>query len=506
MSTISLLALVAISAFSFLFFRFHKLRRYRLPPGPPRLPIIGNLFNAPKSFEWLTYQAWSRKYGSDVVHYQILGTNFVVINSAEAADDLFERRSNNFSDRPAFTMVQLTGWRRTFGVMQYGDEWRTHRRLFHQYFRAPIVPAYHHSSAMAVQDLLRSLRRTPDQWMQHVRFMAGSNILRVAYGMELVSAEDPRLEIIEKSMQVFSKITVAGAYLVDSFPILKHVPTWFPGGRFKREAAEWRPIVNAMYMVPYTEAKESFSSGNYKPSITTEIMSEIGQLANETEQKALEDVAIGAMGTAFAAASDTTTLTLLNFVLAMLLYPHVQTAAQKALDGAIGNDRLPEIADKNTLSYVTAVMYECLRWRPPLPLSIPHRSIADDEYNGFHIPAGSIVIGNAWAILHDPARYPDPETFAPERFLDTHGALCADVPEPLAAFGYGRRICPGRYFAYDVVWLAIASMLAAFDITKPIDENGHVIEPSGEYMSGTFSFPVPFEADFKRREHVDIPM
>lgn len=56
-----------------------------------------------------------------------------------------------------------------------------------------------------------------------------------------------------------------------------------------------------------------------------------------------------------------TTLTLLNFVLAMLLYPHVQTAAQKELDGAIGSDRLPEIADKDALPYITAVMYECLR-------------------------------------------------------------------------------------------------------------------------------------------------
>lgn len=59
-----------------------------------------------------------------------------------------------------------------------------------------------------------------------------------------------------------------------------------------------------------------------------------------------------------------TMLTILNFVLAMLLYPHVQTAAQKALDDAIGRDRLPEIADKDAVPYITAVMHECMRWVP----------------------------------------------------------------------------------------------------------------------------------------------
>ncbi|GJF00668.1 cytochrome P450 [Phanerochaete sordida] len=504
MSTFTTLALATASLISFLLYH-HRVRKYKLPPGPPRLPIIGNLFNAPKSFEWLTYQAWGHQYNSDVVHFQILGTNFIVVNSAGAADELFDRRSNNFSDRPDILMVQLTGWIRSFGLMQYGDGWRAQRRLFHQYFRASAVPTYHQSSATAVQDLIRNLCRSPDQWMQHVRFMAGSNILRVVYGMELVSAEDPSLDIIEKSVEIFSKITVAGAYLVDYFPMLKHVPAWFPGGRFKREAAEWRPIVNDMFVVPYDQAKESFSSGDYKPSITTEILSEIGQLKRETEQKALEDVAIVTMGSAFAAAYDTTTLTLVNFVLAMLLCPHVQAEAQKKLDETIGSDRPPEIADKSTLPYITAVMYECLRWRPPLPLSLPHRSTADDEYKGFHIPAGSIVIGNAWAILHDPARYPDPEKFLPERFLDAHGALRADVPEPLAAFGYGRRVCPGRHFAYDLVWLAIANVLAAFDIVKPVDVHGRPVEPSGEYTSGTFSFPVPFQAAFRMRGKVAIP-
>ena len=64
MSTFPPSALVAASIAVFLFLYFHKQRRYKLPPGPPRLPFVGNLLNAPRSFEWLTYQAWSRQYSA----------------------------------------------------------------------------------------------------------------------------------------------------------------------------------------------------------------------------------------------------------------------------------------------------------------------------------------------------------------------------------------------------------------------------------------------------------
>ncbi|GJE98982.1 cytochrome P450 [Phanerochaete sordida] len=506
MSAFSIPALLVASAISFLLLYLNRARKYKLPPGPKGLPVVGNLFNAPKAFEWLVFQDWSRQYDSDVVHFEIIGTHFVVLNSAKSADDLFEGRSSNYADRPETPMAQLSGWRWNWGIMRYGDNWRAHRRLFHRFFRAPVVPAYHASEATAVHELLRGLRDKPDQWMRHIRFMAGSNVLKIVYSMELESADDPRLDVIEKSVKVFSRVTTAGAYLVDSFPILKHVPAWLPGAQFKRDAAAWKPIVDEMHMLPYRNVKASFSSGNFTPCILTEILSEMDLIKDADERKAFEEVVIGTMGTAYAAASDTTMLTILNFVLAMLLYPHVQTAAQKALDDAIGRDRLPEIADKDAVPYITALMNECLRWRPPLPLALPHRTVAADAYNGFHIPAGSLVIGNAWAILHDPLVYADPDTFAPERFLDAHGALRGDVPAPRAAFGFGRRVCPGRHFAGDLVWLALAGVLAAFDVVKPVDGKGGVVEPSGEYMSGTFSFPVPFEAEFRRRGHGEIPV
>jgi Cytochrome P450 len=99
--------------------------------------------------------------------------------------------------------------------------------------------------------------------------------------------------------------------------------------------------------------------------------------------------------------------------LAMALYPEVQKKAQAEIDAVIGPNRLPDFHDRPSLPYINAVVKESSRWNLVLPLGkpfvtiiittiltssegFPHMSTMDDEYNGFHIPKGTIVMGNAW--------------------------------------------------------------------------------------------------------------
>ena len=86
-------------------------------------------------------------------------------------------------------------------------------------------------------------------------------------------------------------------------------------------------------------------------------------------------------------------------------------------------------------------------------------------------------------MLHDENVFPDPGPFKPERFL----ANPKHTLFPDAAFGFGRRICPARYMARNALWIAIASILATFNISKARDEEGNEIEPADEYTSGFIS-------------------
>ena len=98
-----------------------------------------------------------------------------------------------------------------------------------------------------------------------------------------------------------------------------------------------------------------------------------------------------------------------------------------------------------------------------------------------------MVIGNSWyddsrfpfgfssmtcrAILHDPAMYPEPDAFKPERFINADGSL-RDDPALTSAFGFGRRVCPGRHFVDASFFIVVASILSVFNIEKDKGSDG----------------------------------
>lgn len=124
----------------------------------------------------------------------------------------------------------------------------------------------------------------------------------------------------------------------------------------------------------------------------------------------------------------------------MVLHPEVQVKAQAEMDRVLGTGILPTFADQESLPYLAAVIKETFRWEVTAPSGVPHMLTADDEYKGYFIPKGSIVIANAYQILNDEETYPNPSAFNPERFLKD-GKLDPSVRNPtVAAFGFGRRI------------------------------------------------------------------
>ncbi|GJE97958.1 cytochrome P450 [Phanerochaete sordida] len=475
-----------------------KRKRYNTPPGPKGLPIVGNAWDIPKSFEWMTYAKWGRDYSSDIIYLRIFGTDVIVLNSAKAADDLLNRRSNIYSDREYMVMLlDLVGWGgRHFAFQRYGDLWRAHRRLFHQYFHPAAVPAYYDKETQEARKLLPRLLEHPDDYMQEIRTMTASIILGIVFGMELQPNSDPYVAMAEKALNGMASVGNVGSYMVDYLPWLKYVPSWVPGAGFQRSAAEWRAATLGMYDKPFQSIKHAMASGKAPPSILTTMLSKLDpDEDNSTRENDMRHVT----GTAYAAGADTTVSSLGTFLLAMVMYPDIQKRAQEEIDRVVGSDRFPSIEDKDELPYITATMNETLRWRQVTPLGVAHKLRVDDEYNGYHLPAGSIVVGNSWAILHDEERYPNPDVFDPTRYLTPDGELNKDMPDPEPAFGFGRRICPGRYFAMDSMWIAMAHILATLNVEKAVDAAGNVIEPSGEYTSGLLSYPVPFKVSFKPR-------
>lgn len=88
----------------------------------------------------------------------------------------------------------------------------------------------------------------------------------------------------------------------------------------------------------------------------------------------------------------------MSFILAMVWFPEVQKKAQKELDQVLGIGQLPEFSDESSLPYCSAVISEILRWRPIFPFGLPRLLESEEEYKGYRIPAGSIVMANSWYV------------------------------------------------------------------------------------------------------------
>jgi cytochrome P450 len=88
-------------------------------------------------------------------------------------------------------------------------------------------------------------------------------------------------------------------------------------------------------------------------------------------------------------------------------------------------------------------------------------------------------------------------TFRPERFLDSPGHKAEPDPRNWI-FGYGRRVCPGRYVADNALFITIAQALTVFKIEKLV-ENGKVIEPEVKFEPGVVSHPIPYRTSITPR-------
>jgi len=298
---------------------------------------------------------------------------------------------------------------------------------------------------------------------------------------------------------------IFGTYLVDYIPILKYVPAWMPFAKFQREAREWRKASRDMLDRPFQVVQDKMSNGTAVPCFAAR---ELDRWLNSGKLD-LDDLRVikQVSATAYAAGSDTTVSVLLSFFLAMAMYPEVQHKAQREIDAVLKHDRLPTPEDRASLPYITSIVFECLRWNPVTPLAVAHYVSEDDEYNGYFIPKGTTVLPNVWQILHDEAVYPDPLKFHPDRFEDAARNQRLNInPEPVEAFGFSRRICPGKHIAVEVAWLSIASVLCTFNISEAVGEDGSVIKLLPEYTSSALSRPKPFRCTILPRSQKTLSL
>ncbi|KAJ7837531.1 cytochrome P450 [Mycena olivaceomarginata] len=441
----------------------------------------------PQVRPWLTYAQWKDVYG-DLIYIRVLGNPILVLNTAAAASDLLEKRSGIYSSRPIRTMiVELIGWDWLFSAFPYGSWWQAHRIMFNRHLPpngSSVV--WHPLQIQEAHAMCRRLLESPQEFRYHVRKTAARIILKMTYGSQ-VGAGDDYVMLADKALASLAQAGIFGSFLVDYLPFLKYAPSCFA---FQRKARKWRTPVRAMLDTPFISVKEEMAQGVASQCMVSQ---ELERLSQSRELSlSHESIIKNVAATMYAAGSDTVVSAISSFFLVMSLYPEVQKRGQREIDKVIGPEhRLPLFTDRPQMPFIDYICYELLRWNPVTPLGLAHYITEDNEYKGYRLPKGTTVLPNVWAMLHDPEMYPDPLAFNPERFSPENRVNGLNqIPD--AAFGFGRRLCPGRFLAFDTLWIIVATMLTVYDISKEIDETGKVKEPCAEFTPHLLSHPMPF--------------
>nr|BAL05163.1 cytochrome P450 [Phanerodontia chrysosporium] len=478
-----------------------KRRLEQIPPGPIGLPILGCLPFL-SQYPELNLQRWAKTFGP--LYSMWIGNQlFVVISDPQIVKDLVITNGAIFSSRKdIYVKSQIIFRGRGITTTPYGDTWRKHRRLASQFLGNRVVSGYLSRLEYEVQDMLRGLLTdgqaglVPVSPQAYLSRLALNNIMTIVFGTRTESMDDPFIHHWLTLSREFMNCTGPVSNWVDFVPFLRNFPAFTMIERSRRLHQHFVDTCGGLVR----DVKRQIDAGDNVPDCMAKFLLDV------KDKERLDDLDIILLCCGFLVGGVESTAAIKQWFAAHIsVLPEVQAQAQMELDRVVGRDRLPQAEDAKDLPYVRAIVKEIERVHNPFWLGTPHVSTEDFSYRGYKIPKDTAVILNTYTMHHDSQRYPNPEKFDPDRYIDDErsSAESAKLADPYQrdhwTFGAGRRICPAIALAEHEIFLAVAGLLWAFDMRQLSDAPIDLKEYDG--LSGRS--PVPFCIRLvPRHEHV----
>ncbi|OVA07937.1 Cytochrome P450 [Macleaya cordata] len=439
-------------------------RNSKLPPGPWKLPLIGNLHNMSGLLPHHTLRDLAKKYGP-LMHLQLGEVSAVVVSSPKVAEQFLKTHDLIFASRPQILSTEIMSYGYSDILFSpYGNYWRQLRKIV----TLELLSTKHVQS-------FRSIREEEvSNLIQTISSMAGSSInlterifslttditCRAAFGKKCKDKE-----AFTSSMQEVVKLS-GGFEVCDLFPSLKilHVI-----GGMKRKLERIHGKVGRVLNNIIDDHRANRSSTMIKTTLDNileleedlvDVLIRI-QKKGELEFPITTDNIKSVISDIFTAGTETSSTTLEWAMSEILKNPRVMVKVQAEVRRVFNGKRSIDETDIHKLDYLKLIIKETLRLHPPAPL-LPRECRETCEIHGFEIPMKTKLIVNAWAIGRDQEYWSDADSFKPERFngcsLDYKGTNFEYIP-----FGAGRRMCPGVSFGIANIELPLAHLLYHFD-------------------------------------------
>ncbi|CAN1220913.1 Cytochrome P450 71D11 (Fragment) [Linum grandiflorum] len=389
----------------------------RVPPGPPKLPVIGNLHQL-KSPPHRSLAELASKHGP-IMRLQLGQLTTTVISSADLARDILTTHDVTFANRPITAGNRILSYGLLdIGFAPYGPYWRQLRKIC----KSDLLSSGRVGSFRKIREdeATKLVREIAEEAQGNEGVNLSKKLSGMTYGIALSSAFGRNCKAREDYIAIVHRIfkMMTGFTLVNLFPGVKLL--------------EWATGMKPKLMKLHGE----------KDGIVQRILDDHKQrLQQNGNEEDLTDVLLRFQEPDMVTAGAETSSATMEWAMSeMLLNPQVMERAQSEVRRVFMGKSAVDESLLHELHYLKALIKETLRLHPPSPLLMPRR---DSDY------------------------WPDhPERFAPERFLesplDYKGSEFHFIP-----FGAGRRMCPGVLFAQANVELSLANLLFHFDWKLP---------------------------------------
>lgn len=454
--------LTLFTAFLLLLYVKYWPRRFRLPPGPPGVPLLGNLpFLDPELHTYFT--ELGKKYGP-IVKLQLGGKIGIIVNSPSVAREILKDHDVIFANRD----VPQAGRIATYGGFDiswtpYGPEWRMLRKIctIKMLSNAGLDSVYelrHREVKNTVAYLYRRAGSAVNVGEQV--FLTVFNVVTSMLWGGSVDGDKIRDGLAAEFRQTISDITglLGKPNVSDFFPSLARFDFQGIEKQMLKLVLKLDTIFEKMIdeRLKMTDVDEGAKKNDFLQFLL--------KVKDEGDSKTpltmvqlkglLMDMVIGG--------TDTSSNTIEFAMAEMMKNPKVLEKAKEELAIVVGEQNIVEESHIQSLPYLKAIMKETLRLHPILPLLVPHSPSQTTVISKYTIPKGSRVFFNVWAIHRDPNNWENPLEFVPERFFndqfDFSGSDFRYLP-----FGSGRRNCAGIAMAERMVMYLLATLLHSFD-------------------------------------------
>uniref|UniRef100_W5M0Z0 Cytochrome P450 2K1 n=1 Tax=Lepisosteus oculatus TaxID=7918 RepID=W5M0Z0_LEPOC len=431
----------------------------KTPPGPPALPLLGNLLSLDLKRLDLSLVELSKTYGCVfTVH---LGPMRVVVLAGyktvkEALVDYPEEFGSRLTTPIFHDISQGHGI-----VFANGDSWKEMRRFALSNLRdfgmgrkgeEKIIEEIQY-----LTEVFEAHGGKPFETKEPV-YCAVSNILAtLVYGDRFDYADPVFHSMVSKSIHNFKLTRSPVLQIYNVFPLT--------GVLLKSRRVFMRKIASMMAEInQLVRQLQQTLQENDKRGFIDAFLIKQQKVSGQKDSHFHKDNLINTIVALLAAGTETTGTTLCWGLLLMAKYPHIQKKVQEEIEKVVGTKQ-PRAEHRRSMPYTDAVIHEIQRLANVVPLNLPHMTAADVHFQGYLIKKGTPVFPLLTSVLQDETQWKTPHQFNPAHFLDPEGQFVKK--DAFMAFSAGRRACLGESLARMELFLFFTSLLQKFTFSPP---------------------------------------